>query len=467
MIVNYRGLRKLTKESGHRTFLLLIFLTCFMAFVSYAHQLVSLEKNAAKFIPTNGEIIEVFIASPEIADIKVTEGRGVYVYGKKTGSTTLFISYAGGRQDEIGISVNHNLEALTRMISSLYPEEEIKATSAPNGIMLSGSASSTKIVSDIENMASQFIDKGEKIVNNITISSATQVYLKVRVAEIRRDVLTRINPNWAFNAINMDNKFSATVMTGRNPLNALGGFDRKTTGTNVPFGSLGFRFNDGISDYTNLLDMIDQEGLGTVLAEPNLIAVSGENASFLVGGEFPYPVPQDNNRITIEFKQFGISLSFTPTVLSPDLIRLHVRPEVSELDAVNRLQFPVGGGVAEIPSIKTRKAETAVELSSGQSLAMAGLLSHDMANAVTDFPGLKDIPILGALLRSTEFRRKETELVIIVTPYIVNPTAPKNLKVPTENLRYESTLETLFMRRLNKTPEGGARMKSIAGFYTD
>jgi pilus assembly protein CpaC len=199
------------------------------------------------------------------------------------------------------------------------------------------------------------------------------------------------------------------------------------------------------------LDALDQEGLGTILAEPNLVAISGETASFLVGGEFPYPVPQDQN-ITIEFKQFGMSLSFTPTVLNSNMINLRVRPEVSELDNQNSISVPVGSGssVVSVPGLKTRRAETSVELGDGQSLAIAGLISSKIANSYSSLPGLDSIPILGALFRSTKFQRDQTELVIIVTPYVIKPASrTKDLSVPTE-VKSATAVETLFTGRLNR-----------------
>ena len=251
--------------------------------------------------------------------------------------------------------------------------------------------------------------------------------------------------------------------------------------TTNPAGSIGIRFADSATTVAALIDALDQEGLASILAEPNLVAVSGETASFLSGGEFPFPVPQNQN-ITIEFKQFGISLAFTPTVLSNNLINLRVRPEVSQLDRTNSLTFVVNttsGATITVPALKTRRAETSIELGSGQSIAIAGLIQSDMANTLGSLPGLGDLPVIGALFRSTAFLKNQSELVITVTPYLIKPADnPHVLKLPTDSLKFASNLEMLFMQRLNRTKEGNpfeprfidtfpVNFSGDAGFHVD
>ncbi|MGI4851962.1 MAG: type II and III secretion system protein family protein [Janthinobacterium lividum] len=208
-----------------------------------------------------------------------------------------------------------------------------------------------------------------------------------------------------------------------------------------------------------MIDALNQENLASILAEPNLIALSGETASFLSGGEFPYPVPQDQN-ITIEFKQYGVNLSFTPTVSSNNLIHLKVRPEVSEIDTSNSVNVTLNTATQSylpVPAIKTRRAETSVQLGSGQSLAIAGLIQNNMDSVLNELPGLADIPIFGALFRSSSFKNKKSELVIIVTPYIIEPVSdPTKLKLPTDSLKFASNLEMFFYQRLNRVKDGNA-----------
>jgi len=437
-----------------KTFLLALFIVVGTQSINTAEAVKTLfvEINHAKHIPFKGDVIDVFVANANIADVKLNKS-GVYVYGKKAGATSLYLVAADGKQTEMLLDVTQSLSQLNAVLKKVFPSEKIKTISSPNGILLVGSVTSSKVVKDAENIATQFIDKQSKVVNNLTLSTSTQVYLKVRIAEINRKVLTKIDPNWTLKA---NNNFTFGVLTG-----AGGKFRDSAVGDFM--GGLGFSFKNSHNDFSAFLDVLDEEGLGTILAQPNLVALSGESASFLVGGEFPFPVPQGNNNVTIEFKKFGISLAFTPTVLGPDLINLRVSPEVSEIDDTRSTTFTLAGRNLVVPSLKTRKAETSVELTSGQSFAIAGLLSHNITNTVKQFPGLGSIPILGALFTSTKFERNETELVIIVTPYIVNPTKPQNLEVPTAGIQHASTLEMLFQKRLNK--QSPARLQTAAGFH--
>lgn len=425
---------------------------------------LTIEQNMGKAIPLAESVGEVFVANPEIADIQLNGTSAAYVFGKKPGNTTIFATDHDGKVVlKLQLRITHNLQQLNQTAKTSFPEENIKFDSTPAGIVINGKPSSPAVAKNIENIATGFISKEEKITNNMTVSSPTQILLKVKIAEINRSVLHKFDINWSA-LINSPRKLSYGLLMGREPMGA-NGFQRSTA---IPqMNSYGARFNNGVSSYTALLDALDQEGLGTVLAEPNLVAVSGETASFLVGGEFPYPVPQDRN-ITIEFKQFGISLSFTPTVMGSDMISLRVRPEVSELDDQSSISIPIGDGasVVKVPGLKTRRAETSVELADGQSLAIAGLISSKIANSYSSLPGIDSIPILGALFRSTEFKRDQTELVIIVTPYVVKPADnPKDLGLPTDNVRHATALETLFLGRLNRVNKAVAANCNEGCFY--
>lgn len=431
--------------------ILLIVITCLALPKNHLFAL-TLEQNTADVVRLDQNVSEIFVANPDIADVQLNSPSVAYVYGKKPGQTTIAATDASGRTIlNLNVTITHNLKRLKEIVANSFADEKVSFESTPGGLVLSGSVTSPQKLKSIEKLAEGFLGRDEKIVNMLSVKSPTQVYLKVKVAEVSRTVLNQMDINWA-SAINSSANWTFGVLTGRAPLNTAAGTDtifNRNTGS-PPLNSIGGRYNRGRMDLTTLIDALDHEGLGTVLAEPNLIATSGETASFLVGGEFPYPVPQDNS-VTIDFKQFGISLSFTPTVLDGDLINLRVRPEVSELDSTNQVSINVGANsVLSVPGIKTRRAETQVELGDGQSLAIAGLFSNFQESSIKELPGLADIPVLGALFRSTSFQRKETELVIIVTPYIVQPTHEKNLTLPTTSVHYASHLEMMFLGRLNK-----------------
>jgi pilus assembly protein CpaC len=263
----------------------------------------------------------------------------------------------------------------------------------------------------------------------------------VRVAEVTRDVEKRFGFNW--NALFNNGTFAVGVLTGRAPVTAFGNFIRDPSTNQLD--SLGLGYQSGSANISTLIDALQTEGLMSILSEPNLTATSGEPASFLAGGEFPVPISQGLQQVTVEWKRFGVSVEFTPTVLDASRISVKVRPEVSELSNSGSVTL----NNITIPALTVRRAQTTVELASGQSFAIAGLFQNNVQNQVQQMPWLSDLPVLGALFRSTSFQRHESELVIIVTPYIVQP-APKpgDLHLPTENIVFASDLEQLLLGRL-------------------
>ena len=277
-------------------------------------------------------------------------------------------------------------------------------------MVIDGIVGSPTVSEDVRKLASQFVGKETDVINRLGVDAPTQINLRVRFAEISRDTEKALGINW--NIVNAAGKTGISFATF-NPLAIAG----------VLSDSLAVNTSIGKTDINILLDILDQEGLASVLAEPNLTAISGETASFLAGGEFPILVPQGDDQVTIEFKKFGVSLAFTPTILQADRINLHVRPEVSQLSQEGAIDVPFVGGTLRVPALRTRRAETTIELGSGQSFAIAGLLSNDTAHDFKTLPGLGDIPVLGRLFQSDNFRRRESELVIIVTPYIVRPSS--------------------------------------------
>jgi pilus assembly protein CpaC len=270
----------------------------------------------------------------------------------------------------------------------------------------------------------------------MTIDSPLQVQLRVRITEVDRNVTQQMGINWQAVG-NIAGGFAAGIYSGRQiynlnqPLTGVGG--QTVYPLNLPSGnafSLLGKFVKGSNDIEGLVDALNQEGLLTVLAEPSLVAMSGQTASFLAGGEFPIPVSQTNGAITVEFKQFGVKLDFTPTVLSEHRISLKVRPEVSQIDTTASVTT---GGIT-VPGLSVRRADTTVELASGQSFAIGGLMQSNVQDIISQVPGLGSIPILGKLFSSTNYQNNKTELVIIVTPYLVEPTDPGKLRSPLESL---------------------------------
>ena len=300
---------------------------------AHADQTIVVEENASKLIELNDQIKEVFVANPQIADVQVSGGSGVNILGKQSGNTTIVVTNHQYKPiAKVNVQVRKDLTQLQNTAKEIFPNENIKFDATPSSIVMKGEASSPAVSQKLETLASDYIQKGQNVRNMASINTSTQVLLKVKVAEVKRSLLNSFAINWS-SIINGSN-LTYGIFNGRTPFSS-GAFSRATSIGDVSPGALGARYDNGShGNYTALLDALNSEGLGTVLAEPNLITTSGETASFLVGGEFPYPVPQNQN-ITIEFKKFGISLSFTPTVLSSDQIFLKVRPEVSELDKEN------------------------------------------------------------------------------------------------------------------------------------
>ena len=382
----------------------------------------------------------VFVADPEIADVQAQSPSIVYLFGRRAGHTSL---YAVDENDQLllrtEVVVEHNLSGLRQAIQQLLPAARVSVSTVDGSIVLGGQVESPLQAQELRELAQRFLGEDETLLNRIRVAAPTQVHLRVRVAEVSRDVLKEFGINWE--AIFQTGDFAFGLVSGRGVTDGLGNFLRAPEGANSAFGSF-----DGGDDVVNAaLDALAEEGLVNVLAEPNLTALSGETASFLAGGEFPIPIDSDDDGLEIEFKEFGISLAFTPTVLSAQRISLRVRPEVSDL--TDKGAINIGGLV--IPALATRRAETTVELGSGQSFAIGGLLSTNIENAVSKYPGLGDVPILGTLFRSQRFQSNETELVILVTPYLVRPVDEPLLAAPTDGYRAPSDIERILEGRLH------------------
>ena len=394
-------------------------------FVTSTGDALQLEINKGRLVRLDRPATTVFIADPEIADIQVKSPSLVYLIGKKPGETTLYAVDEGENVlASVAIRVTLNLSRLRTAIRALDPQSDVTVTSIDDTLVLEGVVKSASIAEDVRRLAVRIAGDEDAVINRLGVDAPNQVNLRVRIAEITRGVDKQLGFNW--NIIGTLGGLSLGLATS-NPFfkTATGGL-ANSLGSLIQGASAGFNVRNW--DFNAVIDALEEEGLVTILAEPNLTALSGETASFLAGGEFPILVPDANGRVTIEFKKFGVSLAFTPTVIGEDRINLHVRPEVSQLSSINAVTL----NDFVVPSLTTRRAETTVELGSGQSFAIAGLLQNNVTHDIRKFPALGDIPVLGALFRSDRFQRDESELVIIVTPYIVRPASRRRLAAPTD-----------------------------------
>jgi pilus assembly protein CpaC len=403
-----------------------------------ATQIIASENAAIQIELGEGQLLRltrpaetVFVADPTIADIQVKSPKLVYVFGIKTGQTTLF---AVDRNEQVladmPITVTHDLTRLNDMLKSMLPGFGVTADSISGAVVLTGNVDSAVQAENVRRLAARFVGKDEEVINRLNVVGPNQVNLRVRVAEVSRDALKQFGFNW--DALLQAGSFVAALGIGNPVLGAaVGGVFQRNPDTRVD--NLGLGFNTSNVSLNTVIDAMADEGLVSILAEPNLTAVSGETANFLAGGEFPIPVPQTGTTgtptITVEYKKFGVSLAFTPTLLDNGRISLKVIPEVSQLtDGLVEIQG------FTIPGLTTRRAETTVELGSGQSFAIAGLFQNDITRNLSKFPGLGDLPVLGPLFHSDKFRRQESELVIVVTPYVVRPVSGVRMASPTDGL---------------------------------
>lgn len=354
---------------------------------------IVLDVDAATLIELAGPAKTVFIANPDVADVQAPDPNRILVYAKKPGETTVYALLRNGVVHSYSLKVQHAKHAIGAMAREQAPAADVKISSAPHGVAVSGSVASPADALAVKEAVEQHLGDQDMLSFNVGVREPTQVNLQVRVAEVSRQVDKQFGINW--NAVFNDGSFAVGLLTGREPLATAADaaadavssdFSRSSAGLN----SLGFgyRNDSGKVNVAALMDALQAEGLVSILAEPNLTAVSGETATFLAGGEFPVPVAQSLDRTTIEWKSFGVSVAFAPTVLDHDHISIKVRPEVSELSS----QGAVTINSIEIPSITVRRAETTVELASGQSFAIAGLFLNNTSNEVRNFPGLGNLP---------------------------------------------------------------------------
>ncbi len=402
---------------------------------------VFLSVGEGQMVTLPSAISDVWTSNPGVADVHVTNARQINLFGKEAGEATVIATSANGTVVySSNVRVSQNITSMNEMLRAAMPGSDISVTNVGQMAVLNGTVASPEDSAQAEMLVKMLLNPGIdtstpgvalKIipVNRLRTATPLQVMLKVKIAEVNRSMLKQVGVNLLSSDPTSGFKFgigqgaeTATSGAGSSPFSVS---SLLTGGTTL--GAAGKLFG---LDLAGAIDLAAKDGLVTILAEPNLTALSGETASFLAGGEFPIPVSQALGAISVEYRQYGVGLAFTPIVLADGRISMRVRPEVSELSNEGSVKLKD----TIIPALITRRAETTVELGSGQSFMIAGLLKNTNTNDINKAPFLGDLPILGALFRSTSFRRSETELVIIVTPYLVRPVSGQ-LALPTDGYR--------------------------------
>ena len=411
---------------------------------AHADEILAPSGSAIRLDVGKGDLIKldrnadtVFVADPQIADVRVKSPRLIYIFGKGPGETSL---YAVDAEQHVitnkSVVVTRDTARLQAALDPLIPNNAVQVKNVDGELVLTGQVKSPAEAEDARRLARPFVTDDKQLINHIAVDAPNQVNLRVRVAEVQHNVVKELGINWdnAFNfgaftlgfatgspVIPPGSLFNSNFINLRNP--GIGGTTDSIFGT-VRTSHLALN---------SVIDALNQNGLVNILAEPNLTAVSGETASFLAGGEFPIPVPQTSGNgggttITVTYKPFGVALAFTPVILADGRISLRVRPEVSQISSTGQVQ--ING--FNIPALTTRRAETTIELGSGQTFALGGLLQNNIADTVNKVPGLGELPVLGPLFRSNQFQRNESELVILVTPYLVRPVSTQRLASPND-----------------------------------
>jgi pilus assembly protein CpaC len=414
---------------------------------------------------------EVMVANPSIADVHAHDSINLSVVAKKIGHTNVRIFGKEGKLlREFDVIGGHDLPAIRRALKNFLPDEKIGVEMVNTSVALTGQISNATAADKAVRIVQDFIresgetpapadagDKNPSILNLMQVVSGQQVMLRVRVGEINREALKNLgmdvngvlaNSGAAGLSFGSGAGLAALIspLDGDPPAPGAGSFVYNTDSINMPSSTNGAIFSRLSSNGRTVgaaLRALERDGLFKILAEPNLVAISGEGAEFLAGGEIPVPTVQNgggSNSVSIEYKPFGVAVKFTPFVLSENRIRMAVQPEVSEISTENAV---VISGFS-IPSISTRRAKTTVELAPGESFMIAGLIKDQMRARIDQLPGVKELPVLGALFRSTEFQRNETEMVIAVTPFIVDPLKSSDVKLPTDDFRPASQMEMFF-----------------------
>ncbi|MBT0669462.1 type II and III secretion system protein family protein [Novosphingobium profundi] len=428
---------------------------------------ISLSIGNGQLITVPGMMADVFVANDDIADVQVKSTNQLYVFGKAGGTTTVYASDKGGRVIwSANIRVGSNFDSVDAMLRLAMPEAQI--TVSPLGtstFLLTGTIKAPEDAAEAERLVQAYVGDKANVISRLRTATPLQVNLQVRIAEVSRSLVKTLGVNLATSDSTSGFKFGigqgSAVNSMFTPGGPLGVGVTATTGqTDVAASTSGTTLGMagkllGV-DILGALDAGETVGLVTSLAQPNLTALSGETAEFLAGGEYPIPISQGSssgNNVTIQYKQYGVSLSYTPTVLANGRISLRVRPEVSELSSEGSVTL----NGFEVPALTTRRTETTVELGSGQSFMIAGLLQNNTSNSIQKMPGAGDLPILGSLFRSTSYKRGETELVIVITPYLVKPVDASQIVLPTDGFNSPNELQRILGNQQSDGVDGQRR----------
>jgi pilus assembly protein CpaC len=440
-------------------------------------------------------ITDVVVSDPAVADVEVKSAKQIYILGKGPGETTVYATDAAGRTVyQATIRVGTNLDSVGQMLLLAMPEADIKVTTMNGMVLLTGTVDQPEDAAEAERLVQAFTGSGTQVISRLKTATPLQINLQVRIAEVSRSLAKTISGNLK----TQDNSggFLGGVYTGSRDIADI---TTVAAGAGLPLvdasaqfglpaGSLSLPFNPATGQFvtgnatnytfnvppgTNVLaaagklfgmnvaaafDLSERAGLVSTLANPNLTTVSGETAEFLAGGSFPV-VTSSNNGTSVEYKSYGVNLTYTPIVLADGRISLRVRSEVSDISSQGAVRI---GGL-EVPATTTRMAETTVELGSGQSMMIAGLLSNQLGSSVDKMPGAGDIPVLGALFKSNGWRRNETELMIVITPYLVKPVSDSEIVLPTDGLHTPNDLERALLGQVtSKKDENSRPMPTIA-----
>jgi pilus assembly protein CpaC len=435
-----------------------------------AEKQITLSIGEVHQINLNSAVTDVVVADPRVADVEVTSNKRVYVLAKGPGMTDLVASDGSGRTVyRAKILVGGNLSSLEQMFAMAMPEADIQITRMNNVVLLTGTVAQPADAAEAEQLAATFLAAqaggnvtGFNVVNRIKTATPLQINLQVRVAEVARTLSKEITGNLYGNSQGVDSAgqpYFFGINRGREIVGpptatAPGGTVLFPEGLNTVAG-IGRLF--GV-DIEAAFDLSERAGLTSTLANPNLTTVSGETAEFLAGGRFPI-VTSSNNGVSVQYETYGVNLTYTPIVLSDGRISLRVRTEVSDISE----QGAVRTGGLSIPATVTRMAETTVEMGSGQSMMIAGLLSNQLGSSVDKTPGIGDVPVLGALFKSNGWRRNETELMIVITPYLVKPVSDSEIKLPTDGINsIDDAQRIVFGKVTDKKAEMSRPMPTIA-----
>ena len=420
-------------------------------------EMIKVPVGRSVMIDLNEPIVRASITADDLCGVVVLSPTQLMLNGKAVGVTQLILWNQQEKQKLFDVQVTIELPELKNLVRHFAPRSDVEVLLVRDTVVLAGSVPDSVTAEHLVQLAEVF---AQRVINHLQVRGEQQVMLRLTVAEISKQALRSLGINGFLAGENFTDMFLVNNVAGINPSNigpvldsgfgdVTRPFDFFIEGRGIgsaPTFSIGF---PGVQMQL-FVRAVRDNGLLRVLAEPNLVCISGQTASFLAGGEFPVPVPQDQNTITIEYKEFGVRLDFTPTVLGRHLVRLHVRPEISELDFSNAVQF---AGFT-VPGLTERKAETTVEMADGQTMAMAGLLSEEMRGTSTKIPGIGDLPILGPLFSSVEFSTRTTELVILVSPEIVAAVNPEQVPpVPGEYFKPPNDWELFLLGQLEGEPD--------------